>query len=123
MTGTKPGGRCCDVDIQVNDLDRQAPPEIVDELDRFVTPPCRADETLRERRGCHRQPVPLVERLSDHRARVLVVCVVAAIHFDLGRWCQYGDGVLRLAPGCQNAAGARRAVDLHLADRTVLGGL
>ncbi len=77
MSGTKPGGRCRDVDIQVNHFDRQAPPKIVNQLDRFVTPPCRTDETLRERRDCHREPVSLVERLSDDGAGGKVMRIVA----------------------------------------------
>jgi len=77
VSGTQPGGRCCDADIEVDHFDRQAPPEIVDELDRFVTSPCRADETFGERRGCHSEPVPLVERLADDRASRLMMGIVA----------------------------------------------
>lgn len=77
MLATKPSRRSCDLDIEVNDFDRQALPQIVDELDCFVTPPCRPDETLRERRGCHREPIPVVERLRDHRTSGLVMRVIA----------------------------------------------
>ena len=72
------GGRGCDVDAHVNHFDRQPPPEIVNELNRFVTPPCRTNKTLRERRSCHREPVPLIERLRDrYEARDLVMRIVA----------------------------------------------
>lgn len=73
MSGAKPGGCCCDVVIEVNHFDRQAPPEILDEVNRFVPPPSRADETLRERRGCHREPGSLVKCLSNNHARSQLV--------------------------------------------------